>query len=236
VPALEAVLFDWGGTLMQFEWDDELLAAGHRAGLAALGREDEAGAFTSRFAAEQLPTLQAPGAAGRVDYGAELRDLLGPLSDEELDRFLDAEYEAWRPARALLGGAHALLESLRDRGLGLAVVTNTWPDPPRLVRREIEELGVAARVDAIVLSGEAGARKPDAAIFERALAELGVDPLAALHVGDRLVDDVAGAAAVGMTTAQAVWFRADDTAAEVEPDFLVFTPTDVLNAVKRLAD
>jgi putative hydrolase of the HAD superfamily len=227
---LAAVLFDWGGTLLQFEWDDDLLAMGHRAGLAAIGREGEADTFTERFATEVLPRFHAPD-----DYAAELRGLLGPLADDELERFMDAEHAAWRPARALVGGAHALLESLRGRGHRLAIVANTWPEPPRLVRRELAELGVAERVDAIVLSDEVGARKPDAAIFERALAELGSpDPLDALFVGDRLVDDVAGAAAVGMTTAQALWFRADDTPAEVEPDFLAFTPADVLIAANRL--
>jgi putative hydrolase of the HAD superfamily len=103
------------------------------------------------------------------------------------------------------------------------------------VRADVERLGVAERVDAVVLSGEVGARKPDPRIFERALSELGVDATGALFVGDRLDADVAGAAALGMTTAQALWFRADDTPAGVEPDLLVFTPMDVLTAVRRLA-
>jgi HAD superfamily hydrolase (TIGR01549 family) len=231
---LEAALFDWGGTLAQFEWDDELLAAGHRAGLEALGRAGEAAAFTARFEREQLPALLAPGADARIDYPALLRDLLGPVDDEELDRFLDAEHAAWRPARALVASAHALLASLRDRGLRLAIVANTWPDPPRLVRRELDELDVTARVDAIVLSGEVGTRKPGAAIFERALAELGAAAADAIFVGDRLVDDVEGAAAVGMTTVQALWFRVDDGAASIEPDFMAFTPIDVLSIVRRL--
>jgi HAD superfamily hydrolase (TIGR01549 family) len=231
---LEAVLFDWSGTLMQFEWDDELLAAGHRAGLAAIGRTGEADEFTERFVHEKLATLRAPGAAAQLDYGAELRDLLGPATDAELDRFIEAEHGAWRPARALVGGAHALLEALRSRGLRLAIVANTWPEPARLVRRELEELGVAGRVDAIVLSGEVGARKPDTAIFEHALGELGVDALDTLHVGDRLADDIEPAAAVGMTTAQALWFRADTAPAEVEPDYLAFTPADVLIAAREL--
>jgi putative hydrolase of the HAD superfamily len=230
---LEAVLFDWGETLVHFEWDDELLAAGHAAGLEALGRGEEAEELTRRFAAERLPPLLAEGAAEQLDYAAELRALLGDVPEAELDRFLDAEHEAWRPARALVGSAHALLDTLRDRRLRLAVVANTWPEPARLVRRELEELGVAERVDRIVLSGEVGIRKPDPAIFERALAALGIDPLEALFVGDRLRDDIAGAAAVGMTTAQALWFRADE-GRDVEPDFLAFTPADVLTAVKRL--
>ena len=36
---LEAVLFDWGDTLMQFAYSPELVSAGHRAGLAAIGRD-----------------------------------------------------------------------------------------------------------------------------------------------------------------------------------------------------
>jgi putative hydrolase of the HAD superfamily len=225
---LEAVLFDWGNTLVRFEWDDDLLAAGHAAGLAALGRPDEAAAFTERFQADVLPRLR-PG----DDYEAALRDLLG--ADADVDAFLDAEHAAWRPARSLVGSAHALLESLRDRGLKLAVVANAWPEPARLVRRELDELGVTERIDAIVLSPEVGARKPDRAVFEHALALLGVPPEHALFVGDRLVDDVQGAAEMGMTTVQALWFRADDDTSGIEPDFMAFTPMDVLNAVRRVA-
>jgi len=46
---------------------------------------------------------------------------------------------------------------------------------------------------------------------------------------------VQGAANVGMTTVQALWFVADDTPLGIEPDFMAFTPMDVLNAVRRLA-
>ena len=34
---------------------------------------------------------------------------------------------------------------------------------------------------------------------------------------------------------QALWFPADDAAVDVEPDFLAFTPMDVLNIARRLA-
>jgi putative hydrolase of the HAD superfamily len=230
---LQAVLFDWGETLCHFEWDEELLAAGHAAGLEALGREEEAEEFTEQFRTERLPGLRADGAAESLSYAAELRSLLGDVGDDELDRFLDAEHEAWRPARALVDAGHALLETLHDRRLRLAVVANHWPEPARLVRRELQELGVTERVDRIVLAGEVGARKPAPAIFENALAQLGLDPLEAVFVGDRLGDDIAGAAGVGMSTVQALWFRADE-GGEVEPDFLAFTPADVLTAVKRL--
>ena len=43
-----------------------------------------------------------------------------------------------------------------------------------------------------------------------------------------------GAKELGMTTVQAVWFRADDDERGLEPDFEAFTPMDVLNVVRRL--
>jgi putative hydrolase of the HAD superfamily len=96
-------------------------------------------------------------------------------------------------------------------------------------------MGVAERLDAAVFSSEVGKRKPHAAIFERALEAVGVQPERALFVGDQLVADVGGARAVGMTTVQALWFRADDNPNGPEPDYQAFTQMDVLNVVRRLA-
>ena len=71
-------------------------------------------------------------------------------------------------------------------------------------------------------------------LFLRGCAQLAVDPAAALFVGDDLERDVQGASRVGMTTIQALWFRADDTPG-IEADFVAFTAMDVLNAARRLA-
>jgi HAD superfamily hydrolase (TIGR01549 family) len=232
---LEAVFFDWGNTLSHFRWDEDLLAAGHQAALTALGRADEADEFTARFRAETLPTVLAPGAAQRLDYADELRKLLGPVTDEELARYFDAEHAVWRPARSLAHGAYELLDALHAEGIAVGIVANTWPDPPRLLRRELDEFGIAEQVDAVVLSAEIGAWKPDAAIYQAALAALGVDATVALNVGDRLVDDIEGAAAVGMLTVQALWFRIDKAEGEIEPDFMAFTPQDVLSIARGLA-
>jgi len=223
---LRAVLFDWNNTLMRFEWDDELLAEGHRAGLAAIGRVGAAD-LTQRFRSVEL----VPGS----DYRETLRGLLGGATEDELDRFVDAEFAVWEPAAQLASTTHALLEALRARGLKLAVVANAWPEPARLLRGELARLGVAERIDAAVFSDEAGARKPEAAIFQRALSELGVRGEEAMFVGDKLREDVGGAAALGMTTVQALWFAADDCEGAPKPDFRAFTQMDVLTFVDRLA-
>jgi putative hydrolase of the HAD superfamily len=234
---LEAVLFDWGDTLMRWAWEPELLSAGHDAGLRAIGREPVA-ALTDRFRDSYLPLLWIPGTLEEVEYPALVRKLLGEegidVTDDELHRFLEAEHEAWQPARMLASTTHALLEALRDRGLRIGLVSNAL-DPPSLLHRDLEQMGVAGRLDVAVFSSEVGWRKPHPAIFQRALDRLGVEPAATLFVGDTLATDVAGAAALGMPTCQALWFRADEDEGATEPDFRAFTQMDVLTAVRRLS-
>jgi len=222
---IEAILFDWNNTLVQFTWDDDLLEAGHRSGLAAAGSEQDVAEFTERYRA-----LVLNDATPADDYGTLLRE----LGVADPDRFMDAEHDVWRPAHEALGSAQALLDSLRSRGIKTGLVANSWPDPARLLRADVESFGLTEQFDVIVFSEEVGFRKPQPEIFLHALAQLGVDPENAMFVGDRLDTDVQGAAQVGMATVQALWFSADDTPG-IEPDFMAFTPMDVLNAVRRLA-
>jgi putative hydrolase of the HAD superfamily len=58
--------------------------------------------------------------------------------------------------------------------------------------------GLLEHVEAVVTSAEVGVAKPDRVIFERALAIAGVEPGKAVHVGDSLENDVAGARAAGI--------------------------------------
>lgn len=236
---LEAVLFDWGDTLMDFRYDPELVEAGHRAGLEALGRDGlpDAAAIAEHFREHYEPLFWVPGTIEEIEYPGLVRELLGhfqiEISDEELGRFLDAEHRAWQPSRVLGGTTHAMLDALRTRGLKLGLVSNAF-DPGWLLRRDLDEMGVGDRLDVAVFSSEIGRRKPDPAIFEAALEPLGVAPENAAFVGDRLFEDVRGAGELGMTTVQALWFRADDHPEGGEPDYEAFTQMDVLNIADRL--
>jgi putative hydrolase of the HAD superfamily len=236
---LRAVLFDWGDTLMQFAYSPELVNAGHRAGLAAIGRDGlpEVDALTAHFREEYEPLFWAPGTIEEIEYPGLVRRLLADfaveIDEDELGRYLQAEHTAWDPARILAAHTYPLLESLRERGLKLGLVSNAF-DPGWLLHRDLEQMGIAQRLDFSVFSSEVGLRKPHPAIFERALEALGVEPERSLFVGDRLYEDVRGAAEVGMTTVQAIWFRADDHPDGAEPDHQAFTQMDVLNVVRRL--
>jgi putative hydrolase of the HAD superfamily len=236
---LEAVLFDWGDTLMDFRYDPDLVEAGHRAGLEALGRDrlPEAEAIAEHFREHYEPLFWAPGTIEEIEYPGLVRELLGhfgiEVTDDELVRYLEAEHTAWAPAFVLGATTHALLEALRNRGLKLGLVSNAF-DPPWILHRDLERQGLAERLDVAVFSSEVGKRKPDPAIFDRALEGLGVEAEEAMFVGDRLFEDIRGAGELGMTTVQALWFRADEHPDGGEPDYEAFTPMDVLNIADRL--
>lgn len=90
--------------------------------------------------------------------------------------------------------AEPTLTGLRERGLRLVVVSN-WDCSLSGV---LERVGLAHLFEGVVSSAEAGARKPDPAIFGPALELAGVEPSEALHVGDTPEEDMAGARAAGI--------------------------------------
>lgn len=87
-----------------------------------------------------------------------------------------------------------VLRELRARGLRLGVVSN-WDSR---LRRISGGLGLDRLVDFLVISAEAGVRKPDPRIFHEALRRAGVRPAEALHVGDLPDEDVEGARRAGL--------------------------------------
>jgi putative hydrolase of the HAD superfamily len=62
----------------------------------------------------------------------------------------------------------------------------------------LAQAGLLHLVDDVVSSAVVGAAKPDVRLFEAALAAAGCGPGEAIHVGDSLENDVAGATAAGI--------------------------------------
>jgi putative hydrolase of the HAD superfamily len=90
--------------------------------------------------------------------------------------------------------ARPALVAARARGLSVVVASN-WDVALHDV---LGRLALAPLLDGIVTSAEVGARKPEPAVFERALEIAGAPPHAAIHVGDSVEDDVVGALAAGI--------------------------------------
>jgi putative hydrolase of the HAD superfamily len=125
---------------------------------------------------------------------AELRERCAAIVSEKLDFEITVEdlieairFSAYPDAAPALG-------ALRDRGLRLIAVSNWDCALPRVLDR----CGIERMLDGVVTSAEAGARKPDPAIFTVALELAGCEAGEALHVGDTAEEDVAGARAAGI--------------------------------------
>jgi putative hydrolase of the HAD superfamily len=125
---------------------------------------------------------------------ADLRRRCAEVLSAELGRPVDVDtlmasirFRAYRDAGPALA-------SLRRRSLKLVCVSNWDCSLPEVLAR----CGIGEALDGVVPSATAGARKPDPAIFERALALAACAPADALHVGDTPAEDVEGARAAGV--------------------------------------
>ena len=101
-----------------------------------------------------------------------------------------------------------VLRELRGRGMRTAIVSNC----DHFTRPAVEALGLEDEVDAVLLSFEVGAMKPDAPVYEEALRRLAVDAEQAVFVDDQ-PDYCDGAAALGIRA-----FRIDRDGPNLDPD------------------
>lgn len=193
---VEAVLLDVGGVFvlphpdkvvpaLEIDLDEQGAARAHHAGVAAMDALDrgDMGAYLTAYALEAgVPT-------------ARLRVALAALSSA-FHAEADAKVWSWVVADAV--GA---LRRLAATGVGLAVVSNSDGTVEGLLRdNAICQVGDGAGtpVAAVVDSSAVGCQKPDPAIFGRALEAVGVEAASAVHVGDTVHADVAGARAAGL--------------------------------------
>ncbi|RQG91723.1 HAD family hydrolase [Natrarchaeobius halalkaliphilus] len=97
-----------------------------------------------------------------------------------------------------LSGVEAMLADLRAE-YRVGLLTN---GPIRAQRDKLDVLGWNDAFDAVFVTGELEAGKPDPRAFEAIAGELGVDPAAAVYVGDEVEADVSGATNAGMRAIQ----------------------------------
>lgn len=126
----------------------------------------------------------------------------------------------------LYAGARELLEQLGQRA-ALGLITNGIGE---VQRARIERLQLNTHFSAIAISGELGISKPDPAIFDVILADLG-SPTAsdAIIVGDSLTSDIAGGLNAGIATC---WYnRSGGTSGNVNPTFEVTSLDQIVPAI-----
>ncbi len=186
-PATRVVFLDALGTLVELEppWvhlrefvpdriSDETLVAAVRA---------------------EMAYYRAHAAEGRDQASlADLRRRCAKLITRELGAEVTVEQLLASVRFDAYPDSSPALAELRELGVKLFVVSN-WDVSLHTV---LERTGLSGLLDGTVTSAEAGASKPDPAVFETTLELSGCEAAEALHVGDTPAEDVAGAAAAGI--------------------------------------
>lgn len=194
------------GAARRWFWDDP---ERHRR-----ERTDMLGAYT-KIAAAAFAVLEKNGSAPA-----------GAARSTDLPRRIAEAFSAARFERVVpLPGAVELLERLHAAKVPLGLVTN---GDAAQQRAKIERHGLARFFGAVVIEGEFGAGKPDAAVFQHALEKLGAKAEGSWMVGDHPEFDVGGAQALGL---RAVWVN---RSARIFPGTLPRSPDKVVKSLEEL--
>lgn len=196
---VEAIIFDWGGTLTPWHTIDlraQWQAFADGFGALACARDD--------LAARLHAAEDAAWARSRSEHrSAHLGDVLAKVSLHEGEPATDAGVAAyrefWVPHTFTHPDVERLFRALRARGLRIGVLSNTlWS---RDYHRGIfERDGVLHLIDGDVYSSEIVHTKPHPEIFRAAAQSVGVSVDSCVYVGDRAFEDVHGGHLAGMRT------------------------------------
>lgn len=219
--AVNAVIFDWGGTLTPWHTIDlEALW------LAVCARHYPASQAARLAAAARAAEADLWQLAEREHRSATLAEVFVQAGLQTSPELLASYHELWEPHTITDPSVLPLLGSLRERGIKVGVLSNTmWPRDAHeriFVRDRVLDL-----IDGAVYSSEIPWVKPHPEAFRAAMAAIGVsDPGGCVFVGDRPYDDVHGAQAAGM--------RAVLVPNSAVPAFAAATPDAVIASLAEL--
>ena len=224
---IEAILFDYGGTLTRLTISPEDLVTKclrniqtflQSRGIAvSMARLKEADKEAWRLSQVRGSLIEANATEFMTELlreaGVDLAD-----GDAVINGVAEVDYMTAVPYIELLPETLSTLQVLSEHKLRMGVVSNNVF--PQMLRTSIERLGLGSFFCTVVASGDVGVRKPASEVFRKALGELGCRVEETLFVGDRLEEDVAGAQNVGMVT---VWVNSSTEAkrGSIVPDYEV---------------
>jgi putative hydrolase of the HAD superfamily len=196
---IEAVLFDWGGTLSLHQPVD--LLEMWRAAAVVLAPDDPE-PIAQRLLEAENHWWQVHVAAG--DRSGTTQELIRSVAAETgldvISAAQSAYLSAWGATVVHDPSARDVLRELKAGGLRTGLLSNThWP---RAIHEEwLAKDGLLDLLDVRLYTSDMTHMKPHREAFHALLSALDVDdPGRAVFVGDRPRDDIAGAHAVGMRT------------------------------------
>jgi len=156
------------------------------------------------------------GYAPRRQLAAHLRESLPWRRLPEIERLVEFWHENFPSCAVERAGATEVLKTLMASGLKLGLITNGTPAQ----HIKLQALAIRPLLSVVVVSDEAGCKKPDPAIFQTALRQLEVASSESMFVGDNPELDIVGSRAIGM---RPIWLRNG----REWPEYLGVAPTSI---------
>jgi putative hydrolase of the HAD superfamily len=163
---------------------------------------------------------------GYKEKNAMFKELLTELpwsSKPELTELLHFYEEKYVEQALLMDDAREVLRYVREK-YKTGLITN---GKTSVQYGKLDRLQLRSSFDVIVVSEEAGIKKPDSRIFEIAAEQLGLNPEECVYIGDHPVNDIEGAAAAGMKT---IWLGVNQPWRKG----LTVTPLHSITSLKQL--
>jgi putative hydrolase of the HAD superfamily len=228
---MEAVIFDWGGTLSvwaQIDIEDMWRLAARRIDAA---RQDEVVAKLIEVEGRSWARTRTDRRSTRLaDLLAEASAALGAdVAGAVLEEAEAHHLDTWTPHIQHQPDAARVLGELRAAGYRIGLLSNThWPR--HFHEHFLERDGLAELIDVRCYTSEMEWVKPDERAFAEVKQKLGVT--SGVFVGDRRYDDVLGARQAGL---RSVWVRNDrDRDDEIVPDAAIDTLSELPAVVDQL--
>lgn len=195
--AIEAAIFDWGGTLTRWH-DIDFHAESLALAQAVINTPTSTDDHHAHAARLHQAGATVWGRSRDHQQSATIADLFDEAGLEHDPELLSAYYDFWVPHTLTDPDVRPTWEALRARGIKIGVLSNTvWPREWH--RGFFERDGVLDLVDGDVYTSEIPWTKPAPEAFAAAQEAVDVaDPSRCVYVGDRLFDDIWGAHNAGM--------------------------------------
>ena len=191
---IEAVIFDWGGTLTRWH-DVDFHAESLALAQAVIDADHDIAVSQERLHAAGATVW---GRSRDLQQSATIGDLFTEAGLEHDPSLLSGYYDFWEPHTLTDPEVRPLWEWLRERQIAVGVLSNTiWPREWH--RGFFERDGVLDLIDGDVYTSEVPWTKPAPEAFRAAMEAVGAtDASRCVYVGDRLFDDIWGAHNAGL--------------------------------------
>lgn len=149
---------------------------------------------------ELIIELDIDGYKDKKELFHDLQDQLPWSTKPEHDELMNYYDEHYVKNVVLMDQALEVIRHTRSK-YKTALITN---GRNAIQYGKLDHLGIRSEFDFILVSEEAGCKKPDRRIFEAALSSMQLQPEQCIYVGDHPVNDIEGAFNAGMDT---IWIK-----------------------------